>query len=191
MAIQNQKLKNAKTIPVRRRTKKGAIILVFVGLLALGIGGTVLALNLINSNSNSQSEEKNHVTENKETNNNATDNTNVVANDQAEKKAPAKYEGSDPNSYNDLTGIITFGGVSENQFVISVAIDQFITGSCKFEATAPDGSVITADVDIMAGPSSSFCSYSGPIPAVRGKYNVVVTPTSKDKTGTITGEVEI
>ena len=191
MAIQNQKLKNAKTIPVRRRTRKGVIILVFVGLLALGIGGTVLALNLINSNSNSQPEEKNHTTENKEANNNATDNTNVVANDQAEKKAPAKYEGSDPNSYNDLTGIITFGGVSENQFVISVAIDQFITGSCKFEATAPDGSVITADVDIMAGPSSSFCSYSGPVPAVHGKYKIVVTPTSKDKTGTITGEVEI
>ena len=191
MAIQNQKLKNAKTIPVRRRTKKGVIVLVFAVLLALGIGGTVLALNLINSNSNNQTEEKNNTAENKDTDNNSTTNSDVLVSDQAEKKAPTKYEGSDPNSYNDLTGIITFGGVSENQFVISVAIDQFITGNCKFEATGPDGSVIAADVDIMAGPSSSFCSYSGPVPAVHGKYKIVVTPTSKDKTGTITGEVEI
>ena len=191
MAVKNQKLKNAKTIPMRRRTKKGAIALIFVGILIIVVGGTVLALNLVNSNK--KPDNQNNSSENTEvTNNNTiTETTATNSSDTGDGKTPAKYAGEDPNTYNELTGTITFAGISENKFVVSAAIDQYITGNCRFEINGPDGSTISADIDIMAGPSSSFCSYSGPKPEAHGKYNINIVLTNNNKTGTITGEVEI
>jgi len=195
MAAQEQKLKNkAKTIPAKRRHKRRTIILVLIVVLALGITSTVVALNLINPKKAEQTTEQQAPASDHTdmTNGKSTDDAQALGStNEAANKTPAQYEGENPNNYDSLTGIITFAGVSEGQFMISVSIDQFVTGNCSFEAIGPNGETIVADVKIMAGPSSSFCSYSGPIPETHGKYSIKVTPTSENKTGAITGEVEL
>ncbi len=195
MAVKNQKLKtNAMLTPVRKRSRKGVVVVILISVLVLGAAGTVLALNIANQKSSdqsasgqNQSPDQTDMTSGKST----TTAEALGSNNEAENKTPAQYDGENPNNYDSLTGIITFSGVAENKFVISAAIDQYTTGSCKFEATGPNGVVISAENPIMAGPTSSFCSYSGDIPSVAGKYNIVITLTSDNKTGTITGEVEI
>ena len=194
MATMSKKVKNnAKNTPVGRH-KKGRIIAILVIILVVGIAGTVLALNLIkpgNSSNQSTDEQTTSVDQTDMTGGSADDVKALGSTNEAGNKTPAQYEGSNPNDLDNLTGIITFAGIAEGKFTISVAIDQFITGNCKIVANSPSGSAVDADVDIVAGPSSSFCSYSGPIPAEHGKYNITITLTGANKTGTITGEVEI
>lgn len=195
MATTNQNLqKNAKITPVKRH-RKGRIVAILIIILAVGIAGTVLALNLINANKSSNQAEEPQATSVDQTDMTSGKSSEATAalgsSNEASNKTPSQYEGDNPNNYSNLTGIVTFTGVSEGQFVVSVALDQFITGSCHFTIEGPAGSVINTDIDIFAGPSSSFCSYNGPVPADHGIYKITVTPTSADKTGTITGEVEL
>ena len=194
MATTSKKIKNnAKNTPVGRH-KKGRIIAILAIVLVVGIVGTVLVLNLVklsNSSNQSADEQSNSVDQTDMTSGSAENVNALGSTNEAGNKTPAQYEGENPNNYDNLTGIITFAGISEGQFVISVALDQYTTGNCKFEATSPSGSVISADVNIAVGPSSSFCSYSGPVPSEHGKYNITVTPSNANKTGLITGEVEL
>ena len=114
MATTNQNLqKNAKITPVKRH-RKGRIVAILIIVLAVGIAGTVLALNLINANKSSNQAEEPQATSVDQTDMTSGKSSEATAalgsSNEASNKTPSQYEGDNPNNYSNLTGIITFTG---------------------------------------------------------------------------------
>ena len=191
MAEQNKNTKqNATPKTVRKRDKKWLIIIILIAVLIVGIVSTIIILNATKPKSTENSDSNTSSTP-VASENTSSDVSAPVTTNEGDNKTPAQYEGENPNNYDILTGIITYTGITNDKLVISAALDQFVTGDCKFEIYNQDQLIFTGHNKIMAGPSSSFCNYSADIPA-QGKYNLKVIPTSdNNKTGVITGEVEI
>jgi hypothetical protein len=109
-------------------------------------------------------------------------------------KTPEKYEGTDPNTSESLTGYITTARFDNNKLIIRVNIDQYISsgtctlilsdGSNQLEKTSklvPVASTSTCEgFDIQA---SELYSFDRPI-------EISIRLASNDKFGSITGRVE-
>ena len=110
------------------------------------------------------------------------------------KKEPVvQYEGEDPNEEDDLTGVVTYAGVSGDYLLIRVNIDQYLdSGSC--ELSLLQGGVVYSDVaNVVNSASTATCEgFNVPISSLSaGDYQIVVKINSNSKTGVIEGEVEI
>ena len=107
---------------------------------------------------------------------------------ESEKNNP-QYEGKDPNSYDDLTGIIN-ASIIDGNVDIRVAVDQSVSGTCNFTITTPSGKTIAGSGALEIGPSSSFCSFATPS-TESGVWKISVVATSSGKRGVITSEANI
>ena len=108
-------------------------------------------------------------------------------------KSPSQYEGEDPNTTASLTGFVSFSSVVDDNLVIRTTIDQSLnSGTCKLTLTK-GAMTVTKTSDIVANPSSSTCSgFDIPTSELSsGKWNIYITLTNGNKTGTITGEATI
>ena len=176
-----------------------AVVLILV-LLAAAVAGFFIfkAINGHNSgNSDTTSENANNA-DNSDTSENSDNTSEDTAKDGPEAAAtsdqtPTQYEGENPNSLEQLTGIVSFAGVANNSFLVNVTIDQYIAGTCSFVLEGPSGARITSSADIEFDPATTYCSYSGPVPT-SGDWKIIVTvteSTGEHRTGTITGEATI
>lgn len=109
-------------------------------------------------------------------------------------KTPEKYEGADPNNSESITGSITAARFDGDKLIIRVNIDQYLSsGTCtlalsdgrsQLEKTArltPVAATSSCEgFDVM---NSELTDYSRPL-------DIIITLSSGDKTGTITGRVE-
>ena len=108
---------------------------------------------------------------------------------ESEKNNP-QYESQDPNTYNDLTGIINYIGASDGTLNVRVSIEQSASGTCNFTLTSPSGKSVVGSSELTIGPTSAFCSFNTPA-TESGTWKVSVTAISNDKRGIITGEGKI
>lgn len=108
---------------------------------------------------------------------------------ESEKNNP-QYEGQNPNTYSDLTGIINYIGASNGTLNVRVSIEQSASGTCDFTLTSPSGKSVVGSSELTIGPTSAFCSFNTPA-TESGTWKVSVTAISNDKRGTITGEGKI
>ena len=106
------------------------------------------------------------------------------------EKSNPQYEGEDPNSYETLSGIINYVGLSDGNIVVSVAIDQAVSGSCNFTLTTPSGKTISGAGELTPGPATSFCELSTPA-SENGTWKISVETISSSKRGTLTSEAKI
>ena len=111
-----------------------------------------------------------------------------------ENKEVKQYEGGNPNSSDDLTGAITYAGVSGGTLRIRVNIDQYLSGgTCELGLITDGGKVYSTSVGVADSASTATCQgfdvpTSG-LPA--GDYRIQVVISSGNKTGTILGEVKL
>lgn len=108
-------------------------------------------------------------------------------------KRPTQYEGEDPNLSPDYTGAITHLSTDNGQLNILVLIDQFVaTGTCTLKLTQGTAEK-TYEAHIIANPSSASCEgFTVPISELgSGHWQITITIQSDEKSGTITGEVEL
>lgn len=113
----------------------------------------------------------------------------------AQKEEVKQYDGDDPNKAEELTGVISYVGVSGGSLIVRVNIDQFLAGgSCKM-ALVKDGNIIyNKTAVIVSSVSTSTCDgFTVPVSEISGKDKLTleVTLESDNKYGKMVGEVTI
>ena len=110
------------------------------------------------------------------------------------KEKVKQYEGEDPEELGELTGVVTYAGVSEGELVIRVNIDQFLAeGECELNLVQ-DGAVLYKTTASVAGMATTATCEGFNIPLAEvsaGEYGIAVKVTAGDKTGVIRGEVGV
>ena len=110
-----------------------------------------------------------------------------------DEKQPQQYEGNSPNQANGITGTITYAQVVDQKAVIRVNIDQYVTGQCVIKITSPSGKQYSERAKLIPQTSTSTCD-GFDIAAARlqpGNNKIVINIESKNKTGSIEGEIII
>lgn len=111
-----------------------------------------------------------------------------------EKKEVILYEGGDPNEAEELSGVVTYAGVSGDNLMIRVNIDQYLSeGSCNLILTK-DGVATYGDAAaIVSSAATATCEgFNVPVSGIgSGNYEIVIKLNSGGKVGTINGEVNI
>lgn len=113
---------------------------------------------------------------------------------EGEEKKVKQYEGEDANSFADLTGAITYAGVSGGFLRIRVNIDQYLeSGTCTLALRKEGANIYSAEARIVASASTATCE-GFDISADElesGNYTVVIYISSGEKNGEIDGEVKV
>lgn len=120
------------------------------------------------------------------------ENTKIEEGKVVGKEEIIQYEGDDPNTQDDLTGVITYAGVSGDSLMIRVNIDQYLeNGTC--ELSLVQNGVIYSDVaNIVGSAATATCEgFNVPAGGLGGQYEIIISLSSGEKAGVIKGEVEI
>lgn len=111
-----------------------------------------------------------------------------------EKEKVQQYDGTDPNVASSVTGVITYAGVSGDQLMIRVNIDQYLNGGkCTLGLRQDGGNIYSAEANIVDSAATSTCEgFNIPVAGLpKGNINIVIYISSGDKNGEITGEVTL
>lgn len=117
-----------------------------------------------------------------------------VADKAIEEKKVSQYEGNDPNEAEELTGVITYAGVSGDKLMIRVNIDQFLdAGECKLNLRQAGMNVYNASARVVSSVSTATCEgFDVPLAEVgTGGTHITITVQAGEKVGTIEGEATI
>ncbi len=111
-----------------------------------------------------------------------------------EKEKVIQYEGDDPNEAEELTGVVTYAGVSGSNLIIRVNIDQFLNGgNCELNLLR-NGQVIYGDTaSVIGSAATATCEgFNVPVAEVgNGGVEIVIKISSEGRGGTIRGEANI
>lgn len=110
-----------------------------------------------------------------------------------EEKA-SQYEGESPNKSENLTGLITYADVVNDELVIRVNIDQFLqSGNCNLTMSRNGVTYYSQSVGIQESVTTSTCDgYKIPVSDLsKGDFQVEIDLESEGKSGKITGRVRI
>lgn len=127
------------------------------------------------------------------------DNTQISKTNESEnsnpdaKKEIKNIEGPDPQTLEKLSGTITYSGVVGQMLVIRTNIDQFISeGSCNLKLSN-NTAVIEKQSTLVTNPSSSTCDgFNVPLVELsNGDWDIEITVSGNNKSGTIKGKVSI
>lgn len=184
----------------RKKSHAGLFVATVLAIMVLAAAGFFIFLNrekIFSHNSDSTSDASS--SEQQKSQENESDKkddkpSEAVDTREEGKDSVAQYEGSDPNTLDSITGIISFAGVSEGNFIVTATLDQFLSdiSSCKFTITNNSGVTINFDGSASTGPSTSFCSYSSSASNIAsGHYDIKVEISAGSKSGVITGEANI
>ena len=111
-----------------------------------------------------------------------------------EKEKVVQYEGEDPNVSEELTGVVTYAGVSGDNLMIRVNIDQYLeSGKCVLSLVRDGSEVYTDEAGIATAASTATCEgFNVPVSVLgAGDYYIVIRLSAGDKVGTIRGEVSV
>jgi len=197
--VQKTKVAQHKPKGYHKNTHTGVIVAVIFILVALTTAGILVFINrdkIFNNTSTNETQEEPDKKQQK--NDNSQDKTEankqIPETREEEKPSVAPYDGKDPNTLSEITGVISFAGISEGDFIVTAALDQALgaSGSCKFTITHGADPAIISSVSTSAGPTTSFCTYSIPATSISsGHYNINIEISTDSKKGIINGEVDI
>ena len=111
-----------------------------------------------------------------------------------EKPKVPQYDGDDPNTANDITGAITYIGVSNGYLRVRVNVDQYINGGGCNIILLRNGTQIYSDyANLNSSASTSTCEgFDIPVLEIGSGYTQIrITLSSGEKSGAITGEVTL
>lgn len=184
----------------RKRSQKLKVFLIILIVAAIvGLAFLVWAIFFKDKDNNSTLSDGQSVVVNTIDENNSNDSNmdNLVVRTGEGDKKVVQFDGEDPNENDELSGVVTFAGVSPDgdKLMVRVNIDQFLeNGKCVGYIYNGDDSVIyESEVGIEASASTSTCkgfdiSTDG---LGTGKKKIVIKLESNGKTGKIVGEADI
>ena len=112
-----------------------------------------------------------------------------------EPERPSQFEGEDPNKLPELTGSITLNTHDSDTLTVAVGIDQYLSepGTCKLDLLQDGRTLRTVELAAIADVTTSGCGpFSVSISDLSpGTYQLRITISGDDKTGTVNGEVKI
>lgn len=174
--------------------KRPIIVGGFLLILAAVIGITIVVCKQINK---STKDDSTHLSNSDNTSNDQPPVTEPPApDDEIENKTP-QYEGEDPNSLDELTGVIIYKDIDIDTQTLhsAVTIDQYLQsdGQCIYNVLQNDIILRTSSAAITPDVTTSVC---GPIALSvdglpPGIYQIEITLTGDNKQGTITDQLEI
>lgn len=110
------------------------------------------------------------------------------------KPKVVQYDGEDPNSAEELSGVITYAGFNDDRLMIRVNIDQYIDdGECRLDLMR-GGVLIHEEVTgIVGNVSTASCDgFDVPVDIVgEGAVEIEIHLDSDGKTGIIKGEADV
>lgn len=110
------------------------------------------------------------------------------------KKKVEQFDGGDPNKKEEITGVITYAGVSGEKLIVRVNIDQYLAdGVCKLNLSRDGGVIYEETAEVVDSAATATCKGFN-VPAASlgsGKINIKILVTSGGKTGTIEGGVSL
>ena len=112
----------------------------------------------------------------------------------ARQQTPVQYEGNDPNTAEELSGIITYAGVNEATLVVRTSIDQYLTGgTCELTLVQGGTIIYSESASIVGDVSTATCQGFDIATAGLGGGNIEITINlnADGKRGTIRGEANI
>ena len=180
-----------------KKTKKNKkIILIFIIFITI-CAGTFFALTYLPKTTNlseitSESSTKKSTDISTKTVENSSEN-NEKKEEIEGKPQIVQNDGEDPNQREELTGILTASHVSENKLILRVNIDQFLTsGKCVLKLSS-GANAVEKEANIISSASTSTCEgFDVSMNELgSGKWSIEIFLDSNNKTGKITGEVDI
>lgn len=197
-----QKTNVVKHRPSEYRKKKhtGLIVVIVLVVVALIAAGVLLFLNrnkIFQNEADRDKEETSKQEKKEEKSEEKSDEKEEKPSSEtreAEKASINQNDGEDPNTLENITGVINFAGISEGDFMVTASLDQALgdAGNCKFTIVHSSGATIVSSAATSAGPTTSFCTYSAPASGMNsGHYSINVEISANGKKGTITGEANI
>ena len=181
-----------KKLSTRSRRSKRPYIIAAALILACVAGGTAFALSVINKPNPEEesSEEESTPTDSTEGTSDGDVAPAGVSEEDKFNEVP-QYEGTDPNTLEELTGSITFAQVNGDSLVIRVNIDQYLSsGTCSLSLS--NGYAAEAAI-IPTGSIYSSCEgFDIPTAGLPGgNLDINIRLSSDGKTGTIKGNVAL
>lgn len=175
-------------MPTRRRHNKWLMgLVILVGLIVVIV---VVVVNLNRGPENGETHEDEKAAETVKTD----DKKEEEASAEVKKEPVPQYTGEDPNTAESLTGVVSYAGVSGENLIVRVNIDQYLTGGdCTMELKRDGATFYTKSTTIESSVSTSTCNgFSVPVAEVgTGKLVVEITLKSGDKYGKLEREVNI
>lgn len=110
------------------------------------------------------------------------------------KEEVKQFDGGDPNNNKTITGAVTYAGVSGENLVIRVNIDQYLKGGACRLALLKGGEIVYSSVaEIIDSAATATCrGFNVPTAGLAsGAISIRIDVTSGEKTGTIGGEVSL
>lgn len=111
-----------------------------------------------------------------------------------EKEKVPQYDGDDPNEKDQLTGVITYAGVLNQNLVIRVNIDQYVaSGKCTLALRREGATIYSAEAPIVDSASTSTCEgFDISVKALDpGPTNIIIYINGDGKTGELTKEINL
>lgn len=105
-----------------------------------------------------------------------------------------QYEGEDPNTLNELTGVITSKDIAAGNLTIMVNVDQFLNGSCTLTLkNTQTGQVYSTSSQLLADIATAYCEpFVVPLSDLAsGHYQIQVNLSGDNKTGIIEEEIDL
>lgn len=176
----------------KRRRSRRLFIPIAIVVVALAAGLTIF---LVNSRPQTVEEEAT-VAEEDLTSGASDDETDPAGVSEEDKfNEVDQYEGTNPNTLDDLTGSLTHVASDGTNLVIRVNIDQALTeGNCQLSLTSGDNLYSANAFIFSTGSIYSSCEgFDVPLSelAASNVWAIKINLTSGDKTGVITGEARL
>ncbi|MBR2753922.1 hypothetical protein IKD82_02060 [Candidatus Saccharibacteria bacterium] len=117
-----------------------------------------------------------------------------LSSDGTEKKKVEQYEGEDPNTQNDLSGVVTYAAVSNGILAIRANIDQYLEeGKCELILKRNDATIYSSIANIIDSASTATCEgFDVPAEGLGGgKVDIIINLSAGERSGSIRGEVNL
>lgn len=116
------------------------------------------------------------------------------AEEEVEKKKVTQYEGGDPNVAEELTGAVTYAGVTDGVLMVRVSIDQYLSeGVCELTLVQGGASIYSDTASIVGDVSTATCEgFDVPVGGLGGgNVEININLNADGKSGVIRGEASI
>lgn len=120
--------------------------------------------------------------------------TEEQSTEEPEEEKVKQYDGENPNKSENLTGVISYAGVSGGNLMIRVNIDQYLAGgNCKLNLIKNNATIYNSTVEIESSVSTSTCKgFNIPTAGLpSGTVTIEIALESDGKYGKIVGEATI
>ena len=110
------------------------------------------------------------------------------------KPKVVQYDGEDPNSSNELSGVITYAGIIGDNLTIRVNIDQYLDdGECRLDLMRSGVLIYEKATEIVGNVSTASCDgFDVPIDRIgEGAVEIEIHLDSNGKTGVIRGGMDV